>query len=420
MPVSLPAPYRFTPLEVSQRREVFELDSLVFPGPISVDDALSSPDSFEWDRTWGIRSGEELAAIHGTYSLRRYPVPGGRIACGWLTWVGVHPGHRRRGLLRAMIAHHLQECRERGEVVSGLSAAEAGIYGRFGYGMAARHVELTVPRRAELRPVPGSSDLTISISDFTPEAHADLLSELHAASAEVGAGRPGWATWETPGLRASQMSITPAFSRGKEPLRVLLVHEGDRPVGYATFRREVSWSTGNPEGTVQVSDLAALTPAATHRLWSTLLDLDLTSEVKTPMLALDDPLLELLLDARRAQARMQDNTWLRIVDVPGALSARALAAPLDTVVEVRDKGIPANAGTWRIRGEAWQAPHVTRTSEPAGVRLDIRELSAAYLGGASISSMVLAGLVRCADDRAGRELSAALGWPIAPVVNWVF
>src|SRR5699024_723012 len=146
----LPAPYRFTPLSSAHRREVTALDTLIFPSPHSVEDLLTAPDSLEWERMWGIRAGAELAGTHGTYSLDRSPVPGSPARCGWLTSVGVRPGHRRRGLLRAMVTHHLRECREAGEPISGLFAAEPGIYGRFGYGMASRHAALTLPRQAAL------------------------------------------------------------------------------------------------------------------------------------------------------------------------------------------------------------------------------------------------------------------------------
>ena len=420
MSTTLPAPYTFTALDEDDRREVTALDTLIFPDPRSLDDLLTAPDSLEWERMWGIRDGEELAAIHGTHSLARYPVPGGHTRCGWLTWVGVHPGHRRRGLLRAMIAHHLQECRDRGEVVSGLVAAEPAIYGRFGYGLAARHTELNIPRGSVLRPVPGSKDIGIRIADYSTEKHGELISELHRRSGDVGLGRPGWATWETPGLKASRTTLTPALAYGKESLRILLATTGEQVVGYATFRRTLTWQPTGPDGTVQVLDFAALGPAATHRMWSVLLDLDLMTEVATPMLALDDPLLELLVDIRKASARIQDNSWLRIIDLPGALQARKLAGALDVVVEVSDSLVPSNSGRWRIAGKPWEHPEVVATDRPADVAVDIRELSAVYLGGASLLQSLHAGLGTIHNARAAAALAVALSWPIAPVVNWIF
>lgn len=420
MPTPLPAPYTFMDLEERDRREVTALDTLIFPDSHSLDDLLTTPDSLEWERMWGIHDGVELAATHGTYSLQRYPVPGAHTQCGWLTWVGVHPGHRRRGLLRAMIAHHFQECRDRQEPVSGLFAAEPAIYGRFGYGMAARHTELALPRGAQLRPVPRSQEIRIRITNFSSEDHGALISDLHRRSGDVGLGRPGWATWETPGLKASQTTVTPALAAGKEPLRILLAIDGEETVGYATFRRALAWQPTGPDGTVQVQDFAAVSPAATHRMWSVLLDLDLMTEVTTPMLALDDPLLELLVDIRKASARVQDNSWLRIVDLPRALEARKLAGALDVVVEVSDSLLPENSGHWRIAGKQWEHPEVIATERPSDVSLDIRELSAAYLGGASLLQSLSAGLGTVHDERAAADLALALAWPVSPVVNWIF
>ena len=72
-------------------------------------------------------------------SLMRVPMPG-------LSWVSVHPDHRRRGVLRAMVTHHLADLRDQGAALSGLHAAEVAIYGRFGYAAASAEVELTLAR----------------------------------------------------------------------------------------------------------------------------------------------------------------------------------------------------------------------------------------------------------------------------------
>lgn len=423
----LPEPYRFVPLTQERRREVVELDAMVFPTGTGIDDLLATPDSLTWERTWGIEAGGRLAAIHSTYPLRSYPVPGSVASCGWLTWVGVHPAHRRRGLLRAMIGRHLAGCVEAGEVVSGLTAAEPAIYGRFGYGLASRHVELTVPRGARLRPLPhgparAANELSVEVAEWDPGVHADAVAAVHREYGRRGLGRPGWATWETAGLAAMRAADTPAFRGGREARRVVLVRAAELR-GYATFRRSLTWEETGPQGTVEVNDLVGLDAAAAYRLWQVVLDLDLMTTVRTPMLALDDPLLDWLLDLRRATPHFQDNAWLRIVDVPGALAARRLAAEVDVVLEVTDDLLPANAGRWRLHGAAWEHPTSERTDAAAHLRLDVRELSAAYLGGSSLASLAGAGLVEVADSGSRDALaaaSAALAWPVAPLLDWVF
>src|SRR5436190_9546041 len=68
-----------------------------------------------------------------------------QVPCAGLSWVGVHPDHRRRGVLTAMMRHHLEQVHgEDGLSVSALHASEPAIYGRYGYGLASLelHVEL--------------------------------------------------------------------------------------------------------------------------------------------------------------------------------------------------------------------------------------------------------------------------------------
>src|SRR5919206_2981267 len=73
-------------------------------------------------------------------------VPGGSLPCAGVTAVGVHPTHRRRGALRAMMDAQLRDVHERGESIAALWASEETIYGRFGYGIASWMGEIALPR----------------------------------------------------------------------------------------------------------------------------------------------------------------------------------------------------------------------------------------------------------------------------------
>ena len=65
-----------------------------------------------------------------------------------LSWVSVHPDHRRRGVLRAMITHHFAQLHEQGAALSGLHAAEVQIYDNFGYGIGSVELLLKLERGA--------------------------------------------------------------------------------------------------------------------------------------------------------------------------------------------------------------------------------------------------------------------------------
>ncbi len=94
------------------------------------------------------RVGGEMVGIAGAYSFDM-TVPGGSAPMAGVTWVGVLPTHRRRGVLTAMMRHQLHDLHEsQGEAVAALYASESVIYGRFGYGQASQELRLTMHRGA--------------------------------------------------------------------------------------------------------------------------------------------------------------------------------------------------------------------------------------------------------------------------------
>jgi predicted acetyltransferase len=114
--------------------------------------------------------------------------------------------------------------------------------------------------------------------------------------------------------------------------------------------------------------------------------------------------------------------WVRIIDVPAALAGRRYSGPVDAVLEVRDRLLPANAGRWRLAttGQAGDPGGLAAScvaAEPgaaADVTLDVTELGAAYLGGTRLAELAGAGLVAEGRPGAVRQLSAALAWDPAP------
>ena len=411
----LPAGYRLVDVPDTRRPELVALDNLVFPGPLTDEQAMALPSSLTWERTRGVEADDgELVAIHASYPFTDFPVPGARTAVSGLTWVGVHPAHRRRGLLRSMIDSHLERSLERGEAVSALFAAEPAIYGRFGYGLAARDLRLTLPRSAALRDVPGADGVRIRIEPLDPAVHGPVLQKVHGA-----VDRPGWTTRVTPQLLASFLSDPEQFRDGHEPLRVALAERDGEVHGYALFRRKSIWEATGPQGHVSVREVVTPDAAVSRALWGVLLDLDLMATVDTWLMPVDDPLLHLLVDPRRANPRISDNLWIRLLDVPAALSARRYRAPVDVVLEVTDTLLPANARSWRLVGGP-DGASVTPADGGADLKLDVRELGAAYLGGTELAALAGAGLVTELRPGALTQASLAFGWHRAPVCSWIW
>ena len=108
----------------------------------------------DFNNTFGaFRDGEQVGGYLFYDLMRAEPGPLGTVCAQplpGLSWVSVHPDHRRRGVLSAMIRHHLADLRERGAAWSGLTASDPRIYGRFGYAVATLAVRYRVRQGARL------------------------------------------------------------------------------------------------------------------------------------------------------------------------------------------------------------------------------------------------------------------------------
>jgi predicted acetyltransferase len=116
------------------------------------------------------------------------------------------------------------------------------------------------------------------------------------------------------------------------------------------------------------------------------------------------------------ETQVSPGLWIRLVNLPDALTARRYASPGDVVLDVSDPLLPANAGRWRLVGDA-SAVHCQPTNAAPDLTLDVRALGAAYLGGVSLHSLAAAALVGENTARSLAAASAAFGWPMAPA-SW--
>jgi predicted acetyltransferase len=403
------------------RAQLIDLDLWGFPGAFDAAEVLTWAWPLDLDRVRALRADGDpgLAAMHGSYPLATFPVPGGTVGAAGLTWVCVHPQHRRQGLLRAMIQTHFADCRARGEAVSVLTATEPVIYGRFGYGLASRTVSLTLNRGAKLRPVPGSERVTTSIEAFDAAQHAALVHRLHSHVATTAPNRPGWVLRETAQMRAFYHDDPVARRDGFESERILLAQRDGDVVGYVLFRRRLQWGERGADGVVVVNEYASVDAATTHALWSAIVDLDLTTTIRQRLVPLDDPLLFMLVDLRAATPKMADNLWVRLIDVPAALAARQYAAAIDLRIRVTDEELPENGAIWHLKAEPFTSGLEVTPASEADIELDVRELGSLYLGGTSAVALAQAGGVRGTPEHVQR-LAAAFSWPVQPASSWIF
>src|SRR3982751_4017999 len=88
------------------------------------------------ERCLAVRDGDTIVATPPPFAARRAGRGGARVAVAGVSTVPVHPTHRRRGVLRQMMDEQLDDVARREEPLAVLTASEASIYERFGYGTA--------------------------------------------------------------------------------------------------------------------------------------------------------------------------------------------------------------------------------------------------------------------------------------------
>jgi predicted acetyltransferase len=356
--------------------------------------------------------------IAGAYSFQM-SVPGGAVPTAGVTYVAVLPTYRRRGILRSIMHRQLTDIAARGEPIAALFASETPLYGRYGYGRASTQASFRF-RRGEGaigKHAPADPGLRLRLAE--PAAVAAELAKVYDT---VFAVQPGFFTrndaWWDRVLKDHEED-----RHGFGPLRCVLAEDDSGPRGFALYAGQGRWDEDHfiPDSALVVRELIAADPAAGAALWGDVLSRDLVTEVVARLRPADDPVLYQLHDPRRARLQVTDALWVRIIDLPKALTSRVYSCPVDVVLEVTDELLPDNAGRWRLRtaGPVEDAS-CERTSDPADVALDIRELGAAYLGGTRLGALASAGLVGA--RRAGMLtlLSAAMSWDPAPWCPKIF
>ncbi|MFF1909337.1 GNAT family N-acetyltransferase [Kitasatospora sp. NPDC058218] len=320
----------------------------------------------------------------GAYSFE-LTLPGAvLVPAAGVTAVGVLPTHRRQGVLSAMMRHQLTELRARGEFLSVLLASQALIYRRFGYGPATYAARLTVPRHqaALARPrARGAADApaTGSVELLRRAECGGILEEVYDRyrRAQPGAlSRPHrwWA------LGGGLPPVAPV------PRYVAVHRDADGvPTGYASYWRGEADS-------LTVDETVATDDAAATALTRFLLGHDLVGQVVFKNFPPEHPLRWQLADFRAGQvSNDNDALWLRLLDVPRALTARGWFADGELVLDVDDPFLGEH-GRYLLTVRDGKGDCVPTDREP-DLSLDMSDLGSIYLGGTAPSALVRAGHV---------------------------
>ncbi|MBB5855551.1 GNAT family N-acetyltransferase [Amycolatopsis umgeniensis] len=302
-----------------------------------------------------------------------------------VTAVGVLPSHRRRGALSAMMRRQLADFRARGEFLSVLLASEALIYRRFGYGPATYTHRLTVQRHQAAFAVPRTASGSIEL--LRRSDCGEILEEVYDRYRRA---RPGALSrphrWWAEGAGQSPISTAP---------RYIAVHRDadDVPDGYACYSHTAP-------STLTVDEIIAADDAVSTALARFLLEHDLITEVVFKHCPPDHPLRWQLEDFRAGEVSGDtDWLWVRLLDIPRALTARGWFTDGELVLDVEDPALGEH-GRYLLTVRGGEATCVPTDREP-DLSLDASDLGSIYLGGTLPSKLVRAGRVRAGHPDAG-------------------
>lgn len=365
--------------------------------------------------------GQRLRALHDgvdpspVATLRswdaRMTVPGGEVAVDAVTSIAVRPTHRRRGLMRRLLDEDLAVAARAGTPVAALTSTQGSLYERFGFGAATWTRSLSVDTAAA-RFRDGAERGRVEIVT-APEAFVALASAVHerARRRHAGAIAPRPHQWE-------KLAGGAGMTGEPDAARHTAVWRDDDGLlgGYVVHRVESGWSPTGDRATLAVLDMQATTPRAYRELWRHLCGHDLVGTVRWASASVDEPLPWLLADHRAVTlGEASAMLWLRLLDLPTALTARTYPVADVLALHAID---PAGhvAGRWRLDTTDPTTPRVVRldAAHPVDVEVGAGELASIYLGG--VDPRVLARAGRLTEHTAGAaaRLARVLGAPSVP------
>ncbi|MFC0681819.1 GNAT family N-acetyltransferase [Lysobacter korlensis] len=342
-------------------------------------------------------------------------VPGSRTVPGWaISSVTVAPTHRRKGVARNLLEGELRTASALGVPLAMLTVSESSIYGRYGFATAAMAAEWRIDtKRAKWTgPTPGGRLQFIPQEEFRALVPGLFDRVRLSVPGEVPLWDLRWdqiagLAWEDKGSAAKLRAVRYDDEKGKlQGLALYLVKGGDDD-----FTKH----------TLEVHHLTAATPDAYAALWRFLLEVDLVSEVKAYLRSVDEPVRWMISDMRAIRFTPSDHQYLRILDVKGALEARSYASSAMIALVVTDElGFAQGRFLLEIDGKGVGEVRPMQSVAPRGsaaLALTVNELSAIYLGGVPVATLVGAGRIKELRSGSAAVVDGAFRSPRTPSLS---
>jgi predicted acetyltransferase len=378
---------------------------------VSADTLPKHLEGMAWRRMAGVwdDSAADPATPVATASswIADLTVPGERSVPAWaISTITVAPTHRRRGIARDMLEAELRTAAKLGVPVAMLTVSEATIYARYGFAPSVFVADWKIDTR-KLKwagRTPSGRVQLVPIAAIRDDGGQALLERVRLTT-------PGQMQFD--GHLWTRLFKTPDSEESADVRVARYDDDNGIAQGFAIYRiardpRDVA--------VANVDYLLAATDDAYAALWRYLLELDLVDTVVAKLRPVAEPILWQITDARAAAKTAEsDHLWTRILDVKAALEARRYSAPGHFVLEIADP-LAFAAGRYLLDITDDGTATVTPSEEPADLTMNVNELSALYLGGISVVTLVQAG--RIAELTPGAAVAADTSFRSA-VTPWL-
>jgi len=230
------------------------------------------------DRTCAGFEGDGMVSTSRNFPFE-FTVPGGAtLAAGGVSAVTVMPTHRRQGLLRQMMTWLLEDSVQRDEPLSMLTASEATIYSRFGYGVSHRALGVRFDKRdiEFLGPRPAGRIRLIDVQEA--EKVAPDVFERFRLSCPGAVSRPPewWCHYYDPSMGNRFDAVYESESGAID--------------GYITYSIKDKWGMNGAEHRLNVHELVGMSDDAVHSLWRFVSEIDLIATIGARGIPMDTPL----------------------------------------------------------------------------------------------------------------------------------
>jgi predicted acetyltransferase len=305
-------------------------------------------------------------------------LPGEREIDAWaISGVTTAQTHRRRGIQRQIIEAELRTAHRLGVPIAMLTVSESSIYGRYGFGVAA----LAAEYRIDTRGLAWTGREVAGRLDFIPVTRwREQIPELfeRVRLRDPAQTRPFALRWDqiagietAEGDKSGERLAVQYRDEAGEVCGLALYTIADDPAEFTNHR-------------VSVAHVVAATDDAYAAIWRSFIEMDLVGTITYELGSPDEPFRWMVSNFRAVEVKPFDMQYLRVLDVPRVLEARAYEASGELSIEVVDD-LGIAEGSWVLR--TGSDPAVARNEGPADVVLGVADLSATVAGSATTAML---------------------------------